>query len=72
MSTAKDPNELTFDELVQFEKAKRERNWDPQQRWKVLQEMIAWAESQATVRRNTREACLREQARKLAELEGET
>ena len=72
MNTTKDPNEMTFGELVRYEKAKRDRNWDPRQRWNALQEMIGWAESQTTVRRNTREACLREQAKKLAQFQGET
>jgi hypothetical protein len=48
------------------EEAKRERNWDPNQRWKVVEETLAWCEAQATVRRNTPEACLAEQNRKLA------
>ncbi|MCY2993191.1 MAG: hypothetical protein NTY19_35700 [Planctomycetota bacterium] len=56
------------DNLKDAEEAKRERHWDARTRWRVLQETIAWAEAQATVRRNTREACLREQQRKLAEL----
>ena len=57
------------DDLKQDEEAKRDRNWDARQRWKALQDMIAWAEAQATVRRNTREACLREQAKKLRQIE---
>jgi uncharacterized protein (UPF0548 family) len=32
---------------------------------RAIQEMIAWAESQATVRRNTREKCLELQRAKL-------
>jgi hypothetical protein len=51
------------------EEAKRERAWDPAVRWRVLQETIAWAEAQATVRRNTKESRLAEQAAKLAWLE---
>jgi hypothetical protein len=53
----------------QSEEAKRERNWDPKTRWMALQQTIAWAEQQSTVRRNTREACLAEQTRKLAWLD---
>lgn len=53
------------DDLKQAEEAKRDRNWDAHQRWKALQDTITWAEAQATVRRNSREACLREQAKKL-------
>jgi hypothetical protein len=55
-------------ELIAAEEAKRDRNWDPKLRWQVIQETIAWAEAQQTVRRNTPEACLAEQQRKLAEL----
>jgi hypothetical protein len=51
-------------ELKSAEEARRERAWDPQERWQALQNTIAWAEAQSTVRRNTREACLREQARR--------
>jgi hypothetical protein len=50
------------------EEAKRERHWDARLRWQVLQQTITWAEAQATVRRNTPAACLREQQRKLAAL----
>jgi hypothetical protein len=56
----------TLTELIGDEEAKRRRNWDSSMRWKALQEMIAWAESQATVRRNTKEACLANQQRLLA------
>lgn len=60
---------MTFDdELKLQEELKRERNWDPVLRWKVIQETITWAEQQATVRRNTPEACRREEQRKLAML----
>ena len=45
-------------ELKQSEERKREAHWDPAERWRVIQEMIAWADSQATVGRNTRERCL--------------
>jgi len=61
---------MNVDGLKEAEEAKRDRNWDARQRWKALQDMIAWAESQATVRRNTRAACLREQMRKLRQLDG--
>jgi hypothetical protein len=59
---------LDTDELKRQEEARRERCWDPLQRWQVLQDTITWAESQRTVRRNTAAACLKEQARKLAQL----
>lgn len=53
-------------ELKAQEEAKRERNWNPELRWKVIRETLTWAEAQATVRRNTPAACLAEQQRKLA------
>lgn len=52
-------------ELKKQEEAKRERNWKPQTRWKIIQATIAWAEEQATVRRNRPAAALKEQVRKL-------
>jgi hypothetical protein len=41
-------------ELKAREEAKRDRNYDPVQRWKDLQEAIAWAEANklAHLRRN--------------------
>ena len=57
-----------FSELMQRESAKRERNWDPKVRWKVVQDTITWAEAQSTVRRNTPAACLANQRRLLATL----
>jgi hypothetical protein len=53
-------------ELKAAEEARRDRHWDPAMRWKVLQETITWAESQTTVRRNTKASRLAEQQRKLA------
>ena len=46
------------DELLRSEERKREAHWDPGERWRVIQEMIAWADAQATVRRNTPSRCL--------------
>ena len=56
------------DDLKRIEEQKREANWDPVERWRVMQETITWAEAQATVRRNTRERCLELQAEKLKEM----
>jgi hypothetical protein len=53
---------------IAWESAKRLRNWDRAERWRVLQQTISWAERQATVRRNTPAACLREQQRKLSQM----
>jgi len=50
-------------ELKQAEEAKRERNWSPLQRWHAILQTIAWAEAQQTPRRNSKEACLANQAR---------
>ena len=61
MSSASD------DDLKRFEEQKREAHWDPAERWRVLQATITWAESQATVRRNTPQRCLELQAAKLRE-----
>ena len=38
-------------EELAAEEQKRERNWDPQLRWKVLQEMIAWVDAQQPIPR---------------------
>ncbi len=40
-------------DLKENEEAKRQRCWDPLQRWKVLQETIAWVDSQQAVPRNS-------------------
>lgn len=55
---------MTTTNLKQKEELKRERNWDPQMRWKVLQDTITWADAQNTVRRNTPARRLDEQAHK--------
>jgi hypothetical protein len=52
--------------LVAAEAAKRDRHLDAAERWQLVQAAIAWAELQQTVRRNTKEACLANQARILA------
>lgn len=57
---------MDMTELLRQEEEKRRRHWDAAERWRVIQQTIRWAEGQATVRRNTPEACLREQERKLA------
>ena len=52
-------NDEQFDRLIQEEERKRERNWDPAERWRVIQEMITWAEQQLDPPRNSKEGCLR-------------
>lgn len=56
---------MDYDDLKRLEEQKREAHWDPAERWRVLQETITWAESQATVRRNTPQRCLELQKAKL-------
>jgi hypothetical protein len=58
----------SLSELIRAEEAKRDRNWDPQQRWKVLQETIAWVDSLQKVPRNSKEGCLANQQRILAQM----
>jgi len=58
-----------FADLVRREQAKREACWNPLQRWRVLQQMITWAEAQTTLRRNTPQTCLRLERAKLARLQ---
>ena len=54
------------DELKRSEERKREANWNAAQRWRVLQDTITWAESQAVVRRNTPQKCLELQKARLS------
>jgi hypothetical protein len=44
-------------ELLQSEEAKRDRMWDPAERWRMIQEMIDWADAQKPVPRNSKEGC---------------
>ncbi len=57
--------QLALNELKRLEEAKRDRCWEPAARWKALQETIAWAERQSSVRRNEKANRLAEQRRKL-------
>jgi hypothetical protein len=59
------------DDLKRREERKREARWDPAQRWRTIQEMIAWADAQAAVPRNSRTRCLELQRAKLAALSPE-
>ena len=52
--------------LVEQEELKRDRHLDAREKWRLILEAISWAEGQATVRRNTPQRCLAEQARKLS------
>lgn len=55
-------------ERLRQEEEKRGRHWEPAERWRVILQTIRWAEQQAAVRRNSPEACLGEQRRKLAQM----
>ena len=59
-----------FTELLRAEEAKRERNWDAAERWRVIQATITWVDSQRTGGRNTKARCLEEQARILRQFAG--
>ncbi|MEI6514640.1 MAG: hypothetical protein WCO77_01570 [bacterium] len=50
--------------LKQQEELKRDANLDPRTRWRLIQDMITWGETQTTVRRNTIKRCLAEQRAK--------
>ena len=52
-----------MDDVKKFEEEKRERHWDPKERWRVIQETITWAEAQMPVPRNSRQACREKEAR---------
>jgi hypothetical protein len=58
----------TWDEL-QRERQKREAHWDPAERWRVIQNMIAWADAQSTGGRNTKQRCLQLQREKLRNMQ---
>ncbi|MHC4405967.1 MAG: hypothetical protein ACYTG0_40520 [Planctomycetota bacterium] len=62
--------ETPGDDLKRLEQRKREANCNPAARWRVLQETITWAESQATVGRNTPQKCLVLQRAKLSGHQG--
>ena len=55
-----------FSQLKIEEEQKRERNSDPAERWRVIQETITWADQQFDPPRNSKAGCLRAQAEKLA------
>jgi hypothetical protein len=59
-------SDLFDDGLKRREEQKREANWDPAEYWRILQETIAWADSQACVPRNSPARCLEVQKAKLA------
>jgi len=48
--------------LIQREEKKRDACWNPVERWSVLQQTIAWVDSQQSVPRNSKKGCLMRQA----------
>jgi hypothetical protein len=53
---------------IRSEEAKRERCVDPRERWRALQETIAWADAQQKPPRNSIQSCLERQRRLVAVL----
>jgi hypothetical protein len=53
-------------DLKRREEAKRDAHWNAAERWRVIQETIAWADAQAPVPRNSKARCLELQRIKLA------
>ena len=53
---------------IRSEEAKRERCVDPRERWRALQETIAWADAQQKPPRNSIQSCLERQRRLVAAL----
>jgi hypothetical protein len=51
-------------ELKRREEEKRERCADPRLRWEVLQQTIAWVDSQQPIPRNSPKGCLAAEARR--------
>ena len=60
---------IDFDDLKHREEAKRDAHLDPAERWRLIQEMIAWADAQAPVSRNSMARCLELQRAKLASMQ---
>ena len=48
---------------IRSEEAKRERCVDPRERWRILQDTIAWADAQQNPPRNSIASCLERQRR---------
>lgn len=63
-ASASGPSQVPPDDLAGREHERRERAWTPAARWQAILETLSWAEAQATVRRNTPAACLRQERRR--------
>jgi hypothetical protein len=46
------------DPVFQAEELKRDQCWNPAEQWRVLQETIAWIDSQQDVPRNSPAGCI--------------
>ncbi len=57
-----------FSKLLHSEEEKRNRMWDPVERWQMIQEMIEWADAQKSVPRNSKEGCLAAQRKWLEKM----
>ena len=57
-----------FSKLLRSEEEKRNRMWDPVERWQMIQEMIEWADAQKSVPRNSKEGCLAAQRKWLEKM----
>jgi hypothetical protein len=56
-----DPAAMTREEfslLLRREEAKRNRLWDPMERWRMNEELIVWTDAQQPIPRNSRQGCL--------------
>ena len=51
---------------IRREEAKRDRCVDPRERWRTMQDTIAWADAQQNPPRNSIQSCLERQRRFLA------
>ncbi len=47
---------------IKAEEARRDRNWDPRDRWNAILQTIEFAEAQQPTRRNSKKACLERQS----------
>jgi hypothetical protein len=54
---------VNLEQLKRFEEQKRERCWNAQERWRVIQQTMDWVDSQQAIGRNTKQACLAHQAK---------
>jgi hypothetical protein len=61
---------MTDSQLKDAEERKRDRAWNPAERWRLIKETIAWAEAQLTTRRNTPARRIQNERRLLAGLRG--